>query len=174
MEILNAPAPFNYRTLVVSTAGHWSLKLFAGVPTGYAGIFDLFRLAMNQWTYQVAQFLDATNSTVPKEVVVRPYLPGDDNCHSNEIQNGGPRTRPLSLRWGSFNWEWIPYMNQAFKLIVGERDHPHIHYLDIERPGRLRPDAVCTPCTSRPVRLLTLSIARPRRLSAYHRRGRCH
>ena len=47
---------------------------------------------------------------------------------------------PQSLRGGSYNWEWIPCVNLVFEEVV--KDHPHIHYLGIERPGRLRPDAV--------------------------------
>ena len=146
LETFLAPFPLNYRTLVVSTAGHWSLKLFEGLDAGYPAIFDLFRLVMTDWAYQSSLYLDAHKPTgASKEIVIRPYLPGDDNCHSNEIQNGGPVDKPQSLRGGSYNWEWIPYLNLAFEEVVKQRDHPHIYYLGIERPGRLRPDAVSRP-----------------------------
>jgi len=76
-----------------------------------------------------------------REVVIRPYLPGDDACHTKEVLWTEPLTQPRDLKGASYNWEWIPKFNALFKEAARQRDHPNIHYVDIERPGRLRPDA---------------------------------
>lgn len=142
LSIFLAPLPIgNYRTLIVSTGGHWSLKLFAGLKGGFPEIFDLFRVVQNNFIYQVGRALDSSKEKT-REVIVRPYLPGDDNCHSDKIMNGGPLEDPLSLKGASYNWAWIPRFNAAFKEAVTTKGHPNIHYLPLERPGRLRPDTV--------------------------------
>lgn len=131
----------NYHTLIVSTAGHWSLKLLAGLPNGYKDIYDLFRLIMTSFVYQAARQLDLHQSTKQREVVVRPYMPGDDKCHLPQTMFGGPLEEVPDIKQASYNWAWMPHLNGLFKRVVEERAHPHVTYLDIYRPGRLRPDA---------------------------------
>jgi len=41
------------------------------------------------------------------------------------------------------------------KLLVDRSNYPDIHYLGIDRPGRMRPDAVRN-CSSEPYQYLTL------------------
>ncbi|KAG8983831.1 hypothetical protein FRB94_008686 [Tulasnella sp. JGI-2019a] len=160
--IFLSPAPFNYHTLIVSTGGHWSEKLFSGIAppapklnnTNSTSseedehprlplIANLFRATMDNWSYQAGRYLDSPEGKRrPREVIVRPYLPGDDNCHSAETLSGGPQSEPKKLgKWTSYNWAWIPKFNDRFESAVSARRHPNVHYLPIERPGRLRPDA---------------------------------
>jgi len=142
-SMFSAPLPgANYNSLVVSTGGHWSLKLLEGLPSGYPDIQNLFRLAMTTWAYEAGRYLDALGLKNTRSILVRAYLPGDDNCHAPEIMSGGPWSHPKSLVGASYNWEWIPRMNDAFSDIIATRGHKNLHYLGIDRPGRLRPDAV--------------------------------
>ncbi|KAG8908249.1 hypothetical protein FRB99_008314 [Tulasnella sp. 403] len=145
-DIFLSPEPNNYHTIILSTAGHWSLRLFAGLPRGYPEIYDLFRTVITNWVYQAGKYLDSEAAKGrEKEVIVRPYLPGDDNCHSDKIQNGGPVKQPLSLEWASYNWGWIPRLNAVFEEAIVARGHPNLHYVAVDRPGRLRPDAADFP-----------------------------
>lgn len=141
LSIFLAPAPFNYRVLVVSTAGHWSLHLLTGLGGGYPEIADFFRVVMQNFVYQAGRALDSMDGT-GKEIIVRPYLSGDPGCHDDDIMNGGPLTMPLDLSKAPFNWQWIPRMNGIFEEAVAARAHPSLHYLGIDWPGRLRPGTV--------------------------------
>lgn len=158
--IFLSPAPLNYHTLIVSTGGHWSEKLFSSIappaPETNATesaedehpllplIANLFRATMDNWAYQAGVYLESPQAkTREREVIVRPYLPGDDNCHSEETLSGGPQSQPRELGpWTSYNWAWIPKFNALFEGAVSARNHARLNYLPIERPGRLRPDAV--------------------------------
>ncbi|KAG8998121.1 hypothetical protein FRB90_012359 [Tulasnella sp. 427] len=132
----------NYQSLIVSTAGHWSLKLLAGLPNGYTDIYDLFRVVITNFVYQAARELDLHSANgKQREVIVRPYMPGDDNCHAHEVMYGGPLKEVPNIQHASYNWAWIPHLNGLSKKAVEDRAHPHVTYADIDRPGRLRPDS---------------------------------
>lgn len=145
----------NYRALIVNTAGHWSLKLFAGLKAGFPEINDLFRVVASNWAYQVGRALDY-DLIKTREVIVRPYLPGHDRCHSDEIMNGGPTDEEGGGT--SFNWGWIPRLNAVFEDVVYLRGHPRIHYVGIDRPGRMRPDAVRPTSLLQKAAMLILSL----------------
>ncbi|KIO26393.1 hypothetical protein M407DRAFT_24357, partial [Tulasnella calospora MUT 4182] len=132
----------NYHTLIVNTASHWSLGLFSGLPHGFAGILDLFRVVITNLVYQAARQLDLhQHDGKQREVVVRDYLTGYENCHSQETMSGGPLQEVPNITTDETFWAWIPIMNAMLKKAVDERAHPHVTYLPIDRPGRLRPDA---------------------------------
>ncbi|KAG8885058.1 hypothetical protein FRB98_002017 [Tulasnella sp. 332] len=165
--IFLSPFPLNYHTLIVSTGGHWSEKVFAEIapyapestttsPADASStiktkddhpllplIADLFRVTMDNWAYQAGIYLDSPQAKRrEREVVVRPYLPGDDNCHSPETLAGGPQSEPRVLGpQTSYNWAWIPKFNTMFEDAIKARNHASLHYIPIDQPGRLRPDA---------------------------------
>lgn len=133
----------NYHALIVNTASHWSLALFSGLPHGFTDIMDLFRVIMNNFVYQAGRQLDLHQSDgKQREVVIRDYLTGADNCHSDETMYGGPLKEVPNITTDEMFWAWIPIMNRVVENAVAERAHPHVTYLPIDRPGRLRPEAV--------------------------------
>ncbi|KAJ3505727.1 hypothetical protein NLJ89_g7266 [Agrocybe chaxingu] len=146
----NAPLPEgNYGTMIVSTAGHWTTNLFAKTsPPGIEGVINLFREAMKHWMDEVQMALwqshklrsakmGASQRKRPR-VIVRAYLPGHENCHDH--REPWKTIQPWNNRW--FNWADIWEFNDVFdKLTSDNKKYPDIHYLGIDRPARLRPDA---------------------------------
>ncbi|KAF8149407.1 hypothetical protein B0H34DRAFT_667509 [Crassisporium funariophilum] len=148
-----APLPQgNYATMVVSTAGHWTTSTFSKAnPPGISGILHLFEEAMKQWAgeIQTALWKDERssgsfrlmNSRKKRRAVIRAYLPGHEDCHNHrepykEIQS-------YSRNW--YNWNEIKDFNGVWERLLSAREkYPDIHYLGIDRPGRLRPDAHAT------------------------------
>ena len=57
---------------------------------------------------------------------------------------------PLEVEVGyhnvKYNWPWISVMNERFQEVA--RNYLDIHYLGIDVPARLRPDAVSFVCSS--------------------------
>ncbi|KAG6332389.1 hypothetical protein ID866_6699 [Astraeus odoratus] len=122
-EFLADPPQSNYGTLVVSTAGHWTTTLLsafrdelAGEEWGY-GIGELkefFGIAMREWAQQVQEAITKYRSRGgkrPKQVVVRAYLPGHENCHN--LHEPVAEIPPYHWRW--YNWPWIQDFNEIFK-----------------------------------------------------------
>ncbi|KAL4073749.1 hypothetical protein V8B97DRAFT_1236538 [Scleroderma yunnanense] len=140
---------FNYGTLVVSTAGHWTTTLMsafrdeeAGDEAGYgiANVKSFFEIAMREWAYQVQEAIRSYRSRGgrrPKQVVVRAYLPGHEDCRNRH--EPWIEIEPYQWRW--YNWPWIQDFNDIFKSILASPEFPDIFFLPIDRPGRLRPDA---------------------------------
>jgi len=157
-EFLSPLPKANYATMVVSTAGHWVTTAFSKVqPPGINGILSLFEVAMKRWAEDVQSAL----STYPREtpsylsrfgllptrrkqerrVVVRAYLPGHEDCH--DFRKPWDEIQPF--RWNWYNWAEISQFNAIFEKLLTSRDRfPNIHYLGIDRPARLRPDAHAT------------------------------
>lgn len=165
---LDSPPDANYGTLVVSTAGHWTttaLPAFhdedAGESAGFGihNVLAFFKVAMRTWAGEVQDAITKyriNGGRRPKQVVVRAYLPGHENCHN--LFEPTETITPWVYTW--YNWPWIPDFNTEFQVSVSRRlrglrmltfpskellsssEFPDIHYLPIERPGRLRPDAV--------------------------------
>jgi hypothetical protein len=117
-DMLLTPLPeANYRTMVISTAGHWTTTLFSGladenkVGNGIEEVLRFFTHAMEKWADEVQTTLTQHGSG-NKDVVVRAYLPGHDNCHNirspwTEIK---PYDRPI------YNWNWIHDFNIIFEV----------------------------------------------------------
>ncbi|KAG0707061.1 hypothetical protein DFH29DRAFT_898242 [Suillus ampliporus] len=146
---LDSPPDANYGTLVVSTAGHWTtstLSAFrdddAGEDAGYGiqNVLAFFKVAMQTWAGQVQDAITEyrrNGGKRPKQVVVRAYLPGHENCHN--IFEPTETITPWANLW--YNWPWIQDFNTQFQELLSSSEFPDIFYLPIERPGRLRPDA---------------------------------
>ena len=114
----------NFGTLIVSTGGHWTTTLMsafrdeeAGEEAGYGieGVKAFFKVAMRTWAGQVQDAIDKyrrNGGTRPKQVVVRAYLPGHEDCHDHRK----PWTviEPYQFRW--YNWPWIQDFNAIFKV----------------------------------------------------------
>ena len=186
VKIFTSPLPQgNYATMVVSTGGHWTTTLFAGLKDtsmfkdGIENVVGFFSEAMEAWAREVQALLDDAEEvewatrrlkigrmrgrkTAPKQVVVRAYLPGHEDCHDHRE----PWTSYTPGRWGWYNWNQIGDFNDAFEVrarpipilrifvvsqfimltsisqaVLDSRKYPDIHFLPIDRPALLRPDA---------------------------------
>ncbi|KAG2123765.1 hypothetical protein DEU56DRAFT_983755 [Suillus clintonianus] len=140
---LDSPPNANYGTLVVSTAGHWTTSTL-GAFHDKNGILGFFKFAIRAWASEVQDAITEyrkKGGKRPKQVVVRAYLPGHENCH-NIFDPTEDITPWVGVPW---NWPWIPDFNTEFQeLLSTSPEFPDIFYLPIERPGRLRPDAHVT------------------------------
>ncbi|KAG2341071.1 hypothetical protein BDR05DRAFT_1001990 [Suillus weaverae] len=148
---LDSPPDANYGTLVVSTAGHWTTTTFgafrdnsAGEDAGYGiqNVLAFFKVAIRAWAGEVQDAITEyrkNGGRRPKQVVIRAYLPGHENCH-NIFEPTENITPWVNTPW---NWPWIPDFNTKFQELLSS-EFPDIFYLPIERPGRLRPDAHAT------------------------------
>ncbi|KAF9050493.1 hypothetical protein BJ165DRAFT_1342460 [Panaeolus papilionaceus] len=152
-EFLESRPRANYKTMIVSTGGHWTtVTLAKTVPLGMEGVTFLFEKAMTTWMKRVQGVISEHNKKQrtwwplgtkqpKKEVVIRPYLPGHENCHSSNK----PWKEIESFKLNLYNWGEIWKFNGFFEKVLSERDSfSNIHYLGIERPARLRPDAHVT------------------------------
>lgn len=148
-KLLGDLPDFHYGTMVVSTAGHWTTTLMsafrdeeAGEEAGYgiANVKSFFEIAMREWAREVQGAINeyrAQGGWRPKQVVVRAYLPGHEDCHNHHE----PWTEIEPYRWRWYNWPWIQDFNEIFKALLASPEYPDIFFLQIDRPGRLRPDA---------------------------------
>lgn len=152
MRLFTKPLPeANYATLVTSTAGHWTTILFAGFQDSEkegSGIYDLlefFRQVTKKWAYEVQEALyedqrkGNRGHASPRQVIVRSYLPGHEDCH----EKYEPWTVYQPFKVFEWNWLWIKDFNTIFQKILSSRSpgYPNIHYLPIDQPALLRPDA---------------------------------
>ncbi|KAF8629401.1 hypothetical protein AX15_003456 [Amanita polypyramis BW_CC] len=149
LPLFTAPLPqANYRTMIVSTAGHWTTTLFSGFrdesksSEGYGidGVLKFFEVAMPHWAKEVQTTLtrEERSGKGKRRVVARAYLPGHEDCHNYRQ----PWTKIKPFVWNWYNWGNIWEFNQIFEKTVSTREsYPDIHFLPIDRPARLRPDA---------------------------------
>ncbi|KZT04371.1 uncharacterized protein LAESUDRAFT_658093 [Laetiporus sulphureus 93-53] len=158
-EIFLQPAPLRYSTLVISTAGHWTTTLMSGFADpaqpgdGIAGVLGFFGVSMQRWAEEVQGMMDGYREEeerrsgrwfglgrrggVERQVVIRAYLPGHEDCHDERR----PWTEWKSFRWNWYNWGSIKDFNRIFEETLSSPAFPDIHYLPIDRPALLRPDA---------------------------------
>ncbi|KAI0784627.1 hypothetical protein C8Q75DRAFT_778140 [Abortiporus biennis] len=149
LEIFQKPLPeANYGTLIVSTAGHWTTTLMSGFRDeskendgyGIDNVLKFFRVAMKKWADDIQAAMDVDEGTKGghrRQVVVRAYLPGHENCH-NLFE---PYKKPVGWQIKWYNWPWILDFDRIFGEVVSSSKYRDIHYLGIERPALLRPDA---------------------------------
>ncbi|RDB16323.1 hypothetical protein Hypma_003014 [Hypsizygus marmoreus] len=148
-----------YGTMVVSTGGHWTVTLFGGygknmppafdgAKEGIDGVIDFFGHAMRSWANEVQSALYEASrldgGQRKRQVLVRAYLPGHDDCHNPKVTKPWAEIHPTE--WASYNWGSIWRYNEVFDdiLTTSSTKYPDLHYLAIDRPGRLRPDAHTT------------------------------
>lgn len=134
MSLFTAPLPeANYGTMVVSSAGHWTVGTFRGLRNdampynGIQNVMDFFGEVTEVWSGIVQGWLkgagrDRTTGagqyTVggrKRQVVVRSYLPGHDRCHLifspwTWYEQGGTEL--------SYNWGQIPGLNSIFQVCL--------------------------------------------------------
>ncbi|KAH7869195.1 uncharacterized protein C8R40DRAFT_1155648, partial [Lentinula edodes] len=151
------PPPYgNYANLIVSTAGHWTTSMFSGYAS-IDGLISFFAEAMHAWATHTQLALDddydSGGQKKNRNVLVRAYLPGHEDCHTHRA----PAAQIPPMKWGWYNWGSIPEFNRVFEDILASPSYPttpssfpnipsypNIHYLPIDRPARLRPDAHAT------------------------------
>ena len=108
---------YNYQTMIVSTAGHWTTNLFQGMQEpgtkgdGIGGVLYFFQHVTAMWADLVQGILDVSDRN-DRQVIVRAYLSGHEDC-SNHFE---PYTyiHGYTLRW--WNWDWIPEFNDIFQV----------------------------------------------------------
>ncbi|KAF7790710.1 hypothetical protein EIP86_001666 [Pleurotus ostreatoroseus] len=154
LRIFTAPLPeANYGTLITSTAGHWTVGTFpalrddAEMGQGIQNVLDLFDEAMPVWADIMQDWLSVdeklnnrgyTAGGRKREVMVRAYLPGHDGCHNIKHPWETYEQADQAL---SYNWGYIPTFNKLFERALDSPKYPNVHFLPIDQPALLRPDA---------------------------------
>ncbi|KAF9064994.1 hypothetical protein BDP27DRAFT_1384656 [Rhodocollybia butyracea] len=159
-EIFFSPLPQgNYAHLIASTAGHWTTTLFSGFANdtkdgierygeGIDGLIGFFGEATEMWANTVQEAIENDSEGVVlaggrrarRQAIVRPYLTGHEDCHDYRQ----PWTNIEPFKWDWYNWGSIWKFNQVFETLLSGSRYADIHYVAIERPARLRPDAHAT------------------------------
>jgi hypothetical protein len=130
LPIFLAPLPAgNYRTLILSTAGHWTTTLFSGFHNdneaegnGLRGLLEFFSEAMNMLIDELATTLEEANrgkggrQGKDRQVVVRAYVHGHESCHDENVELAGPLNKYKPLVWNWYNWSWIRRFNDVFQV----------------------------------------------------------
>ncbi|PCH35900.1 hypothetical protein WOLCODRAFT_156601 [Wolfiporia cocos MD-104 SS10] len=143
-ELLLAPAPLRYGTLVVSTGGHWTVTLLSGLadaslPT--SGIENL--IAFFGTTRTSGEELVGAQRRSGEARRGEVYLSGYMNCHDERE----PWTAWRSHRRNWRNLANIGEMNHVFEIegcVLASLRFPDIHFLPIDRPALLRQDSHVT------------------------------
>ncbi|KAF9000458.1 hypothetical protein BDQ17DRAFT_1359645 [Cyathus striatus] len=143
----------NYATMIVSTGGHWTTTLLSGLKDeskpgdGIDSVLQLFEVSMQYWAKEVQERLwsaqrGSRGRGMRRRVLVRAYLPGHEDCHSHRE----PWKEIVPFVWGWYNWGRFGSLMGflRFKVVSDKTKYPDIHYLGIDRPARLRPDAHTT------------------------------
>lgn len=116
-----------YSTMVVSTAGHWTTTLFGAygddapvklenARQGLDGVIDFFGHAMRKWADGVQRALKdadmAEGGKRKRQVLVRAYLPGHEDCHKART----PWEKIQPFVWSWYNWGRIWEFNEVFEV----------------------------------------------------------
>ena len=121
---LASPPEGNFGTLIVNTGGHWTTTLMSAfrdeeagdaAGCGIEGVKAFFKVAVRTWAGQVQDAIGGyrhNGGTRPKQVVVRAYLPGHEDCHDH--REPWTKIQPYQHRW--YNWPWIQDYNVIFKV----------------------------------------------------------
>ncbi|KZV92261.1 hypothetical protein EXIGLDRAFT_614623 [Exidia glandulosa HHB12029] len=159
LALFTSPPPLNYGALILSSGAHWTDTVFGALESP-SEIISFFGATVAHWVTRVAEALAPvsrpswatsvswsgfTSSGKPRQVVVRAANWGSEDCLSDKVRWGGPTPHIPPLTKPFWNWGWIPLLNEAAQRAVSEAQHPQIHYLPIERPAMLRPDAHVLP-----------------------------
>lgn len=133
-----APLPQgNYRTMIISTAGHWTTTLFSGFHNetdedgnGLRELLPFFGEAMQLWVSGITEALDEAKRlekqqrhimhrrTKERQVVVRAYVHGHDSCHLDHVELAGPLAEYSGLPRNWYNWGWIRRFNSVFEVFI--------------------------------------------------------
>ncbi|BGP21032.1 hypothetical protein JCM10213_002933 [Rhodosporidiobolus nylandii] len=132
-----------YRALLFSTGAHFSSRHFNLGPSPFsaAAQIEFFSLALRAILDRTAAALaEAGDEAAGKEVLVRPTSNGHDDCHG-EWTAKGPLEGEEQVRASWFSWPEMQVMNEKAESITASLSNPQITFLDLARPGKLRPDA---------------------------------
>ncbi|KAF6744888.1 hypothetical protein DFP72DRAFT_60340 [Ephemerocybe angulata] len=180
LDIFFKPLPEgNYKTLITSSAGHWTTNNFHGyhresegadVSTsttgladsknpvmGYDGLLQFYGEVVERWANKIQDAFDVHMGKTKgagyppgrekePQAIVRAYLPGHEDCHN--IRQ--PATTIPNYTWNWWNWGEIWKFNRIWENLLklnekaGIKPFKNVHFLRIDRPGRLRPDAHAT------------------------------
>ena len=106
---------------------------------------------MTRWAEMIQEALLRDQQQHPtamrKQAIVRAAPGGHDDC----INVHEPLKGENGYKAVRYNWPWISVMNERFQEVA--RNYLDIHYLGIDVPARLRPDAVSFVCSSLLVQL---------------------
>lgn len=149
----------NYQTMIVNSAGHWTVNVLQAMKDveskggGVGNILHFFQHATAMWADLVQKHLDKSDRK-DRQVVVRAYLSGHENCFN--LFEPYTYIHEYTTQW--WNWNWITEYNYIFQVcmllaagiialiqsqwLLNSALYPNIHFLSIDRPGMLRPDAV--------------------------------
>ncbi|EJD41251.1 hypothetical protein AURDEDRAFT_90398 [Auricularia subglabra TFB-10046 SS5] len=159
LALFTSPPPLNFGTLIISTGAHWTQSVF-GALHGYEEILEFLGHTARLWLERVAEalkpvaspkwstaqrWLPKTSAGYKRRVVVRSANWGSEDCMTEAVRMGGAVDEVPVLKQNKYNWDWITKMNDMFEKVVKEFDHPLVHYLGIERPCLMRPDAHVLP-----------------------------
>lgn len=110
------------------------------IEHGNPDLIEFFSDAMKLWAHQVQEALfkdqQLPENQLRKQVIVRAFPGGHDNCFDRFEPTRVDMGHPV----GHYNWPWISVINVKFEEVV--KNYLDIHYLGIDHPARLRPDAV--------------------------------
>ena len=107
----------NYQTMIVSTAGHWTTSLLHGMKDsknkggGVGNTLYFFQHASAMWADLVQRLLKESNRD-DRQVVVRAYLSGHENCLN--IFKPYTYIHEYTTQW--YNWNWITEYNDIFQV----------------------------------------------------------
>lgn len=121
LSLFTAPSPMNYRVLFINTAGHWTTTTF-GLKGGLNEIINLFKFAVDRWLIVVNEALKKDEK---REVVVRAYLGGHDECHYSQ----GPVLKPIPYTHEIYNWNSIWKFNDSKLSLVLSYLHSLVRWL---------------------------------------------
>ena len=130
LDLFMKPLPEgNYRTLVASTGGHWTISLFEGLwedKEPYHGmdkLLDFFGGVTKEWAKIVQNHLDADwerqkaaakvkgGRPRKRRAVIRASTSGHEDC--GEYKE--PWVEEVPMKWGWFNWPYIKDFNRIFQ-----------------------------------------------------------
>lgn len=124
MDLFLEPLPKGgYGTMVVSTGGHWTTTVFGGFRDeakaeegyGISSVIQFFGQAMQVWAGKIQDALykeGGRGARRERQVVVRAYLPGHEDCHS--WREPWAEVHPFDWNW--YNWGNIWEFNKVFEV----------------------------------------------------------
>jgi len=128
--------------MIVSSAGHWTVAHFQAMKDaeskggGIGHLLYFFQHATAMWADLVQRQLDKSDRK-DRQVIVRAYLSGHENCFN--LFKPYTYVHEYTTQW--WNWNWMTEYNDIFQRLLSSPLYPNIHFLPIDRPGMLRPDA---------------------------------
>ncbi|KAF6765448.1 hypothetical protein DFP72DRAFT_797889 [Ephemerocybe angulata] len=115
---------------------------------GYDGLLVFFKEVMVRWAKAVQLRLDAhaslestAESAPQRQVLVRAYMAGHADCHKQREPFTEVKPVVNMWNWSEF-WRYNRIWTDLLSPSTGSKPRPYenVHFLDLDRPGALRPD----------------------------------